>query len=97
MASLKCQHTLGRRRKRGREEALAWADDYGALTFDGKRLPYVSAYVERQKEHHAAGTIIPVLERTEERPAAPGVVRELGAGYDERGEKEWWEEMMRME
>ena len=67
------------------------------MTFDGKRLPYVIAYVERQKEHHAAGTLIPVLERTEERPATAGLVRELAAGYDERGEKAWWEEMMGME
>lgn len=52
--------------------------------------------MERQKEHHIAGTLIPVLERTEERPTAPGIVRELEAGYDERGEKEWWEEMRGM-
>ena len=83
--------------RRSPEEPLAWAESYGALTFDGKRLPYVIAYVERQKEHHAAGTLIPVLERTEERPAAPGVVRELAAAYDERGEAAWWGEMMGME
>ena len=83
--------------RRSPEEPLAWAGDYGALTFDGKRLPYVIAYVERQKAHHAAGTIIPVLERTEERPAASGLVREVAAGYDERGEKEWWTEMIGME
>jgi len=83
--------------RRSPEEPLAWAESYGALTFDGKRLPYVIAYAERQKEHHAAGTLIPVLERTEERPTAPGVVRELAAGYNERGEKEWWGEMMGME
>ena len=45
---------------------MAWAESDGAPTFDGKRLPYVIADVERQKEHHAAGTIIPVLEQTED-------------------------------
>jgi hypothetical protein len=67
------------------------------MTFDGKRLPYVIAYVEQQKAHHAAGTLIPVLERTEESPAGSGVVREWAAGYDEVGEKAWWEELMGME
>ncbi len=82
--------------RRAPEEPLAWAESYGALTFDGKRLPFVIAYVEQQKAHHAAGTTIPVLERTEERPTNPGVMRELATGYDQRGEKEWWEEMMEM-
>ena len=76
---------------------MVGAESDGALTFDGKRLLYVIAYVERQKEHHAAGTIIPVLERTEERPATAGLVRELAAGYDEWGEKEWWAEMMALD
>ena len=63
----------------------------------GSTMIDLIAYAERQKEHHAAGTIIPVLERTEERAAGPGVVREVAAGYDERGEKAWWGEMMGME
>jgi putative transposase len=83
--------------KRAPEEPLYWAEEYGAMTFDGKRLPYVVAYVERQKEHHAAGTLIPVLERTEERPAAGGVVREWAVAYDQAGEAAWWEEMVGME
>lgn len=82
--------------KRSLDEPLHWAEAYGALTFDGKRLPYLVAYVERQKEHHAAGTIIPVLERTEEQ-AGGGIVREWAVGYDEDGEKAWWGEMMGME
>ena len=82
---------------RSPEEPLHWAEEYGAMTFDGKRLPYVIAYVERQKEHHAAGTLIPVLERTEAQAANGGVVREWAVGYDAGGEKAWWEEMMGME
>jgi putative transposase len=42
---------------------FAWQEAYGAFSFDGKRLPYYVAYVEKQKEHHAAGSVFPVLER----------------------------------
>jgi putative transposase len=83
--------------KRSPEEPLHWAEEFGALTFDGKRLPYVIAYVEQQKAHHMAGTLIPVLERTEAPLAGSGVVREWAAGYDEVGEQVWWEEMMEAE
>ena len=80
--------------KRSPEEPLHWAEEYGAMTFDGKRLPYLIAYVVMQKEHHAAGTLIPVLERTEEAAAGGGVVREPMVGYDESGEAVWWKEMI---
>lgn len=43
-----------------------WQDGYGAFSFDAKRLPNYIAYVERQKEHHAHNTIIPILERTDD-------------------------------
>jgi hypothetical protein len=45
----------------------------------------------------AAGTLIPVLERTKPRTDGGGVVREWAAPYDQRGEREWWEEMVGME
>ena len=48
-----------------------WQEEYGAFSFDGKRLPNYIAYVERQKEHHAQGTTIPILERM----TGEGVVR----------------------
>jgi putative transposase len=41
-----------------------WQREYGAFSFDARRLPNYIAYVERQKEHHAQGTTIPILERT---------------------------------
>jgi len=41
-----------------------WQEEYGAFSFDRKRLPNYIAYVERQKEHHLQGSTIPVLERT---------------------------------
>jgi len=40
-----------------------WQEEYGVFSFDRKRLPNFVAYVERQKEHHSQGKIIPVLER----------------------------------
>jgi putative transposase len=43
-----------------------WQGEYGVFSFDGKRLPNYVAYVERQKEHHAQGTAIPILERTDD-------------------------------
>src|SRR5262245_49816187 len=43
-----------------------WQEEYGAFSFDGKRLPNFIAYVERQQQHHADHTTIRVLERTED-------------------------------
>ncbi len=42
-----------------------WQDEYGAFSFDKKRLPNVTAYVRNQKEHHTQGSIVPLLERSE--------------------------------
>jgi len=44
------------------EMHFAWQAEYGVFSFDKKRLPNVVAYVERQKEHHQVGAIIPILE-----------------------------------
>lgn len=49
--------------RNGNEPKFAWQEDYGAFSFDRKRLPYIIAYVEKQKEHHARKTTIPILER----------------------------------
>ena len=56
-----------------------WQDEYGAFSFDAKRLPNYIAYVSRQKEHHAQGTTIPVLERTDDN--RPGIIREATTFY----------------
>ena len=42
---------------------LCWQEEYGAFSFDAKRLPNVIAYVDNQKQHHAENKLIPVLER----------------------------------
>jgi REP element-mobilizing transposase RayT len=41
-----------------------WQAEYGAFSFDRKRLPRIIAYVANQKEHHQQGTLIQVLETT---------------------------------
>jgi REP element-mobilizing transposase RayT len=43
-----------------------WQEEYGVFSFGGKRLPNYIAYVECQKEHHAQGTTIPILERMDD-------------------------------
>ncbi len=58
-----------------------WQAEYGAFSFDAKRLPNYVAYVERQKEHHAAGTTIPILERMASEDVGPRLVREATSFY----------------
>ncbi len=41
---------------------FGWHEDYGVLSVDRRHLANLIAYIERQAEHHAAGTTIPVLE-----------------------------------
>ena len=65
--------------KSGLGSEFFWQEEYGAFTFDGGRLPNFIQYVERQKEHHANGTMIPILERV----TGEGVIRvaEPAASY----------------
>ena len=77
--------------KRGRPECVYWQEEYGIFSCDRGRLPNYIAYVQRQKEHHAAGTIIPVLQRTGDTQVQ--VVRETVVPYDV-GDVAWWEAML---
>ncbi len=54
-----------------------WQDEYGAFSFDRKRLANFVAYAENQKQHHDRQTTIPILER----PAKPDEIREPEAIY----------------
>ncbi len=67
-----------------------WQEEYGAFSFDGKRLPNYVAYVNNQKHHHAAGNVIPILERVE--GDAPFISREAGIVYGVTDET-WWQEL----
>jgi putative transposase len=74
-----------------RETPLYWQGEYGAFSFDSKRLPYFVAYLERQKEHHAEGRQIPILERTAE--GGVGLIHEAAAEYI-AGYDDWWQAML---
>ena len=71
-----------------------WQTEYGAFSFDGKRLPNYIGYVRDQKTHHAQGTLYAILERTAD--GAPGLMREPDAMYvvPDRG---WQREMEELE
>jgi len=71
-----------------------WQDEYGAFSFDAERLPNYIAYVERQKEHHAQGNVIPVLERTAN--GFPKLVREHTANYEVE-DADWRRELEAMQ
>jgi putative transposase len=42
-----------------------WQTEYGVVSFGGKQLDMVVTYVKNQRRHHAQGTVIPFLERTD--------------------------------
>jgi REP element-mobilizing transposase RayT len=67
---------------------FAWQAEYGVFSFDGKRLPNVRDYVQRQKEHHATNTVIPLLERMASEDVGPRMVRDEAIPYL-RDQDEW--------
>ncbi len=46
-------------------ENFGWQDGFGVLSFAERDLPSVLRYVQRQKEHHAAGTVNADMEKIE--------------------------------
>ncbi len=48
------------------ETAFGWQQSYGVLTFGAKNSKFVVDYVERQKEHHAKGTLETYLEQIDD-------------------------------
>ena len=70
-----------------------WQEEYGVLSFDGKRLPNYIAYVERQKEHHSSGSTIPILERIHD--GAVKLMRDPSAAYGLEEER-WRQELEQM-
>ena len=45
---------------------FGWQRGYGALTFGGRSMPTVVAYIQNQKEHHQQNTTIALYERVNE-------------------------------
>lgn len=68
-----------------------WQTEYGAFSFDEKRLPNYVRYVEQQKQHHAAQRLIPILERTDD--STPPTIHEAPVQYHAE-DSDWWNEMM---
>ena len=54
---------------------FAWQTGYGVFSVDGRGMKDVMAYVERQKQHHADGTLITWLERSTADSDGPGSAR----------------------
>ena len=50
--------------------SFRWRGGYGAVSVSPRHLAQVTAYIARQKEHHAAGTLLATLERIEHHPVA---------------------------
>ena len=69
-----------------------WQEEFGAFSFDRKRLPNFVAYVQRQKEHHAEKKTIPALERE----AVDEIIRESAPVYSTEDE-DWWQAMLKMQ
>ena len=82
--------------KGGHGATIYWQNEYGAFTFDAKRLPNYIAYVERQKEHHAQNNLFVVLEKTEGDTSSLLYLREEVVGYHSEDE-EWCNEMLELD
>ena len=63
------------------ETRFYWQESYGIFSFDKKRLPYIVEYVRRQKEHHAAEQIIPILEKDAENDHPQSQISEAELAY----------------
>ncbi len=48
--------------KQERFKALEWQRGFGVVSFGKRQLPWVLAYIARQKEHHSNGTVQERLE-----------------------------------
>ena len=78
--------------KSGHPQApIYWQEQYAVFSFDRKRLPNYVRYVERQKEHHANHTTIPILERIDGQGVK--LIRQMGNDYLADAER-WRREMM---
>ena len=69
---------------------IYWQEQYAVFSFDRKRLPNYVRYVERQKEHHANLTTIPILEQIDGEGGK--MVRQIRAEYI-LGDSGWRDEM----
>lgn len=78
-----------------RSVRFGWQAEYGAFSIDAKRLASFIGYVERQKEHHDKGTIIPILERMTSEHEGPRLMKETTPPYA-TDEASWRDELMNL-
>ncbi len=71
------------------QERFYWQEEYGAFSFDRKKLANFVAYAENQKRHHEQVSTIPVLERV----VQPEEIREPAAVYVAEDET-WRQELL---
>ena len=45
-------------------EPFRWQESYGVMTFGTKQLPFITTYIEHQKQHHEMQTTYMYLENT---------------------------------
>jgi putative transposase len=57
-----CSYDLN---KQHGQKVLEWQRGFGVVSFGNLNLPWVVEYIDRQKEHHAAGCTVERLERSE--------------------------------
>ncbi|MBX3065207.1 MAG: IS200/IS605 family transposase [Anaerolineae bacterium] len=43
-------------------EPFDWQDEYGVLTVSESHIPHILDYIDKQQQHHSAGTLDPCLE-----------------------------------
>ena len=77
-----------------RDLPLYWQEEYGVFSFHHKVLPNFVAYVEKQKQHHADGRLLNVLERTDDRGIR--LIRESASTYA-AADEDWWREMVQLD
>jgi len=71
--------------KRLRHKALEWQRGYGAVSFGRRNLGWVIEYIERQREHHAAGKVFARLEAFEPEDGGGGEKEGGGASPGQAG------------
>jgi putative transposase len=54
-----------------RDVTFAWQGEYGVVSFGEKNLPDVVAYIQNQRERHAAQRLWDSLEQVTDRPQEP--------------------------
>jgi putative transposase len=59
---------------------LAWQEGYGAFSFGRRALRFVVRYALEQRQHHATGRLIPILEQSRRAPAGPPAGEPAGYG-----------------